>query len=259
MQALDTPRRIKRKQPHTETAEVARHLSPANYPVHEAVRPLLVELAYLRLRDKPPPGDVLFDHARSQLNRLRTKLEELGMPPEDVRDIYYALVAFIDEAMQADQGPLKDFWQAHLLQLELFGETRAGEGFFERLAEARDERRLAVLRVYYLCLLFGFQGVYAQHGEFERENLIAELRSVLGIQAVMEKALAPFGPRPDEPAADRERNRLLQRLAVGAAILAVVWYGGIAFTLDARARVLGGALSQAAAALVAGTGATASN
>ncbi|HWO11867.1 MAG TPA: DotU family type IV/VI secretion system protein, partial [Polyangiaceae bacterium] len=130
------PRRVRRKR--TPRAEgQARRLESPERPLHEAVRPLLVELSYLRRRENMPPADVLFEYARKQLNRLRAKLQELGLPPEDVTDAYYALVAFVDEVMQADQGPLKDFWQAHLLQLELFGETRAGEGFFDRLNRAR--------------------------------------------------------------------------------------------------------------------------
>src|SRR5262245_39851381 len=217
-----TPRRVKRKRPTRADGKVQR-IESAERPLHEAVRPLLVELSYLRRRENMPPADVLFEYARKQLNRLRAKLQEIGLPPEDVTDAYYALVAFVDEVMQADQGPLKDFWQAHLLQLELFGETRAGEGFYDRLSRAQDERRLAVLRVYYLCLLFGFHGVYAHHGELERENLMESVRESLGVALDDSAPLAPFGARPDEPAADGDRNRLLQWLAMAAAALAVVW------------------------------------
>lgn len=239
------PRRVKRKKLPLGEGK-AQRLESSGRPLHEAVRPLLVELSYLRRRENMPPADVLFEYARKQLNRLRTKLQELGLPPEDVTDAYYALVAFVDEVMQADQGPLKDFWQAHLLQLELFGETRAGEGFYDRLTRAQDERRLSVLRVYYLCLLFGFHGIYAHHGELERENLMESVRESLGIALDDSAPLAPFGPRPDEPAADGNRNRLLQWLATSAAALAVVGYLGIAFSLNASARALSDALARAA-------------
>jgi type IV/VI secretion system ImpK/VasF family protein len=249
--AIDTaPRRVKRRlELRDNTSE---RLDSAERPVQDAVRPLLVELAHLRRREQLPPADLLFDHARAQLTKLRTKLEALRLPTEDVQDVYYALVAFVDEAMQADQGPLKDFWQAHLLQLELFGETRAGEGFYDRLNRARNDGRSAVMRVYYTCLLFGFSGIYAGHGELERENLIEGLRSTLGISADDRSALAPCGARPDEPAADRERNRLLQWLATAAAGVSVIWYVGVAFSLDARARLLTDALTHAAEDLAAG-------
>ena len=245
------PRRVKRKQTARAESRAARLESPER-PLHEAVRPLLVELSYLRRRENRPPADVLFEYARKQLNRVRAKLQELGLPPEDVTDAYYALVAFVDEVMQADQGPLKDFWQAHLLQLELFGETRAGEGFYDRLNRAREERRLSVLRVYYLCLLFGFHGIYAHHGELERENLMESVRESLGIALDDSAPLAPFGARPDEPAADGDRNRLLQWLAICAAGLAVIWYAGVAFSVNARARALEDALSRASDTITQG-------
>lgn len=242
------PRRVRRKRAANAEGK-AHRLESLGRPLHEAVRPLLVELTYLRRRENMPPADVLFEYARKQLNRLRAKLQELGLSPEDVTDAYYALVAFVDEVMQADQGPLKDFWQAHLLQLELFGETRAGEGFFDRLNRALEERRLAVLRVYYLCLLFGFHGIYAHHGELERENLMESVRESLGIALDDSAPLAPFGARPDEPAADAGRNRLLQWLARSAAALAVIWYAGVAFSVNARARALERALSQSSDAI----------
>lgn len=252
MQSLEEPRAIQHLSPSGLAADAPQRLVSHEYPVHEAVRPLLVELSYLRSRGQMPPGDVLFTHARSELNRLRAKLEELALPPDDVRDIYYALVAFIDEMMQADSGPLKDFWEAHLLQLELFGETHAGEGFFDRLNEALDARRIAVVRVYYLCLLFGFQGIYAKHGELERENLIEEVREALGIPPEPTGPLAPFGARPDEPAANQERNRLLLWLSGTAAVLMVVGYIGIAFAVDARGRALSTVLAETAKSLIAG-------
>ncbi|MET0389589.1 MAG: DotU family type IV/VI secretion system protein [Polyangiales bacterium] len=251
MHAIDAaPRRVKRRQTPNE-ARLDR-LDAPDRPLQDAVRPLLVELAYLRQRDTMPPADVVFDHARRSLNQLRAKLEELRLADHDVTDVYYALVAFVDEAMQADQGPLKDFWQAHLLQLELFGETRAGEGFFDRLLRLQSDRRLGVLRVYYLCLLFGFQGIYAHHGELERENLIESVRETLSIPIDEARPLAPFGPRPDEPATDQRRSRLLQWLAGVSAALAVVWYLGIAFSVDARARVLTSDVSRAADDVAAG-------
>ena len=89
------PRRVRRKR--TPRAEgQARRLESPERPLHEAVRPLLVELSYLRRRENMPPADVLFEYARKQLNRLRTRLEEAGLPPEDVTDAYYALVAYVD-------------------------------------------------------------------------------------------------------------------------------------------------------------------
>ncbi|MDB4975952.1 MAG: putative transrane protein [Myxococcaceae bacterium] len=215
-------------------------LATLQRPIHDAVRPCLVELAYLGARERRTPPDVAYEHARKLLHTTKAKLEALSLPVDDVRDIHYALAAFGDEAMQQHPGPLKDFWQSHLLQLELYGETRAGEGFFERLERAKTDRRLGVLRVYHLCLLFGFHGIYGQHGELERENLLDEVRQALGDHGngLSHVRLSPHGERPDEPGMDQVRNRLLLWLASGTALAAAAWYVGISFTLDAQERTL---------------------
>jgi type VI secretion system protein ImpK len=223
--------------------------------ISEAIRPCLVEVACLGLRERKPPVDVAYAHARDLLNSTKSRLEALSLPREDVRDIFYALVAYTDEVMQLEPGPLKEFWQAHLLQLEYFDETRAGEGFFERLEKRKAEHSLPVLRVYHLCLLFGFHGIYAHHGELERENLIDSLRVILGDKQASARPtpLSPRGERPDEPGASRERNVLLQWFAGACAALAVIWYVGIVFAVDAQERVLAETLARAVEDLKLGT------
>lgn len=225
-----------RAQPPRET------FSGVTKKVNDAVRPCLVTVTQLLQlkRERRPPPEMAYQNLRALLNNTMRKLEGIGLSPEDQQNIRYALVAFIDEVMQSDPGPLRDFWVSHLLQLELFGETRAGEGFFERLERLRSEKRGPVLRVYYLCLLFGFHGIYGQHGELERENLIVGVQQALtecGALAT-DPVLAPRARRPDEPGIDRERNRLLQWLAIAAALMSVVWYVGLVFTVDAQERTL---------------------
>jgi type VI secretion system protein ImpK len=215
--------------------------------VHDAVRPCLTGVTYLARRDPLPPLDVVYEHARTLLSRAKLRLDGLSLAPADAEDVYYALVAYIDEVLQATPGPLKEFWQAHLLQLEHFGETRAGEGFFERLERAHNDGRLLALRVYYVCLLLGFRGIYGAHGELERENLIARVCESLGEArgALEARVLAPHGARPHEPGIDRRRNWLLQGVAVGALSMAALWYVGLLFVVDARAESLRDALTGA--------------
>lgn len=210
--------------------------------VNDVVRPTLITVSQLQQlkRERKPPPEMAYQNLRALLNTTMRKLEGIGLTPEDMQHVKYALVAFIDELMQADPGPLRDFWVSHLLQLEFFSETRAGEGFFERLERLRAEKRAPVLRVYYLCLLFGFHGIYGQHGELERENLIVGVQQALQECGALytDPVLAPHARRPDEPGIDRERNRLLQWLAIAAAVMAVVWYVGLVFTVDAQERNL---------------------
>ncbi|MFT3925124.1 MAG: DotU family type IV/VI secretion system protein [Myxococcales bacterium] len=208
--------------------------------LHEAVRPCLTTVLQIHSlkRDRKPPPETAQPHMRQLLATTMSRLEALNLSHEELQDLRYGLVAFIDEFMQADPGRLREFWQANLLQLEFFGETRAGEGFFERLEHAKAENRQSVMRVYYLCLLFGFQGIYGQHGELERENLIESLKDALGQRSRVSPTLSPHGDRPGEAGVDRTRNRLLQWLAVAAASMAVIWYFGLLFTIDAQEHTL---------------------
>jgi len=237
-QARRRVKRLRRERAVGEPLEMSIH-----GPIHDAVRPCLTEITYLAQRDPMPPNDVVYDFARTQLHRAKVRLDGLSLPPLDREDIHYALVAYIDEVLQA-RPELKEFWQAHLLQLEHFGETRAGEGFFDRLERAQSDARLPVLRVYYVCLLLGFRGIYGKHGDLERENLIARLRELLGESSdpLATRALSPFGARPDEPGADRRRNRLLQSVAVAAMTLSTLWYVALSFVVDAQAQSLVDAL-----------------
>lgn len=245
-------RPIRRVRTKIKKLRVEETLASLQQPVNEVVRPCLAGLVYLSADSRKMPPDVAYTHVRKLLVQTKAKLQGLGLRAEDAEDIHYALVAFADEVMQQQSPAMTEFWRAHLLQLELYGETRAGEGFFNRLQKAKDENRLAALRVFQLCLLFGFYGIYGEHGELERENLVEELRSALGEEKGRQITLAPHGGRPDEPTLDRVRNRLLLWLGAVAALGAVAWYVGIAFTLNAQANLLQEAVHQAARDLEVG-------
>jgi type VI secretion system protein ImpK len=238
-------RRIRRAQ--KDRAEARSTALSADCPIHDAVRPCLTGVTYLARRDPLPPLDVVYEHARSLLSHAKVRLDGLSLEPADTQDVYYALVAYIDEVLQSEPGPLKEFWQAHLLQLLHFGETRAGEGFFHRLERASSDGRLLVVRVYYVCLLLGFRGIYHAHGDLERENLIVRVRETLlrhdGLSGAA--TLAPHGARPHEPGTDRTRNWLLQSVAAAAMTLAALWYVGLVFVVDARAESLRSVLRSA--------------
>jgi type VI secretion system protein ImpK len=249
MDTADIARRSARKSRKKRVGDTGPIVRAGELPqrLNDAVRPCLTTIVQLQgvRRDRKPPPELAYQHVKALLTRTLQQIDALRLPPEDADHVRYALVAFIDEAMQSEAGPLRDFWQSHLLQLEQFGETRAGEGFFERLRRIQADDKNAILRVYYLCLLLGFHGMYGRQGELERENLLDDLRTRLEGPALDDVVLSPQGERPDEPGVDRERNRLLQWLAVGAASMAAVWYLGLLFTMDAQERNLSDILDRA--------------
>jgi type VI secretion system protein ImpK len=160
---------------------------------------------------------------------------KLGFSQSDVDDIRYALVALIDETMLAKGGALRDFWLPRVLQLRYFNENVAGEAFFQRLESVRrDPNRRDVLRVYYLCLMFGFHGQYrVRGGQVELADIIDRVRDDLNRSNHLngELPLSPRGVRPDEPIADSRRNLLLVWVSIVAAVASVLLYLGLKLSL----------------------------
>ena len=205
-----------------------------NRTAAERSRELQGETA-LDLADNPAR---LHERFCRELEQLQQRAQELGVSPDDADDARYALAALIDEAAVQEDGPLRDYWSARLLQMRLFSENVAGENFFERLAALRgDRKRVLVLRVYYLCLLFGFRGKYRLRGsELElleiEEGVRGELQRAGAIPS--ELVLSPSGRRPYEKLADGRRNQLLVTLAGVAACLSVLAYVGLRLALVHR-------------------------
>lgn len=194
------------------------------------------------------PAETVYNELKSKLEQAIERMRKVRASATDLEDIKYALVAFTDERMLQD-SPYADFWQSHRLQMEYFGETRGGEGFFERLRGIKSHpSRHGALRVYYICLLLGFHGMYRNMDGLGRENLIEELR--LALHSVLPEpatttGLSPHGSRPHEPAADRERNQLMRWLALTASAVGIAFYLGMRVTLDAREHTLDQRVRQA--------------
>jgi type VI secretion system protein ImpK len=134
-----------------------------------------------------------------------------------VDDITYAICALADEVALNAGEPLASGWMGHLLQFHYFRENTAGDGFFQRLETIRrDPRRREVLRVYALCLWFGFQGRYrVRGGELELMNLGESLQREVGPRPSEIEALSPHGDRPTE-ALGRARASLTLVYVTGA-------------------------------------------
>jgi type VI secretion system protein ImpK len=167
---------------------------------------------------------------------------KLGVSQQDLDEIRYALAALVDEIVVSKGGPVREFWLTHLLQLKYFGENVAGDMFFERLSVLRrDPARTDVLKVYYLCLMFGFRGKYrVRGGELELLDTIDAVRNELVRARVIpgDCVLSPNGARPYEAIADRRRNLLLTWIALGAAALSALLYIWLRLSLVDRAEQL---------------------
>ncbi len=177
------------------------------------------------------PGDA--EEVRRRVDRALYRMEldarEAGIPEGEVESAKYALCAFIDETILVSTLPLREAWSAHTLQLDLFGEHLAGEGFFQRLAEmgrALAEHEQAA-EVYYLCLALGFEGKYRLEGVEGLRRLTAELRGDLDRLHKGDDALSPPLPGGEGGIGGEVRRSLPPwvALAVSGALLVMLYSG----------------------------------
>lgn len=109
-----------------------------------------------------------------------------GKPLEAIRHCKYAFCALLDEIILNSEFDIRDEWERNPLQLRLFGEHLAGEGFFDRLEDLRLEpqKHIESIEVFYTCLILGFQGKYLLEGEDKLGYLTArvgqEITSIRG-------------------------------------------------------------------------------
>lgn len=175
-----------------------------------------------------PSPESLYTRLTGFIDALLKRGPKEGLAERDVAEMAYAIVALADEIALSQGEPLHSYWLGHMLQLRYFNENLAGEGFFRRLEPLRrDARRVEVLHVYYLCLLFGFQGQYAvRGGEVELLSLIETLHKEMSRSLEFPEELAPDAEPPDEAVVRRRRSPVLW-LSLAAVLGAVAVYVGL--------------------------------
>ncbi len=175
-------------------------------------------------------------HARLKgfVEALRARARDQGLSGREGDDIAYAIVALADEIAMGKPEPLRGYWMSQPLQLVFFNETLAGEGFFARLAEIRrDPRRADTLRVYYQCLLFGFQGKFSiRGGDLELMRLIDSIRPEVERNVEPPDSLSPAGEPPDEPLVRASGNNLFLYVALGMFAAAIAVFVGLKVSLS---------------------------
>ena len=121
-----------------------------------------------------------------------------GKTPEAIDSAKYAFCALLDETILSCEGGLRDEWERAPLQLRLFGEHLAGEGFFDRLDMLRldPDRNIETLEVYYTCLVLGFQGKYLLEGTERLSYLIGRIGQEIAQARGGKAAFAPHWKLP---------------------------------------------------------------
>lgn len=171
-------------------------------------------------------------HLRMAEERVRTR----GYSPEDVRQVIFAVVAFLDESVLSSRNPVFADWPRLPLQAELFGNQLGGELFFselQKLLGRADSNEVAdLIEVYGLCLMLGFRGRYAATGSGELQSIKRMVQDKLHRIRGASGALSPRGMIPADAVRLVQSDPWIKRLMiVMIATVSVTLVMGILFKL----------------------------
>jgi len=177
-----------------------------------------------------PPCEALKRRVMMLFEEMERVAPTRSVLHSDVEHAQYALAAHLDEVVQYSDWPGRDEWAQNPLQALLFGESRAGVRFFDRLQQVREQGSPAVL-VYYTCLVMGFQGEHRLGDDAVLDRLIAELSREATRSP---KVLSAHGKRPDDrglgqrmlPYMQLAGACLIVALVVTLALYSVITYVG---------------------------------
>ncbi|MCA9689001.1 MAG: DotU family type IV/VI secretion system protein [Myxococcales bacterium] len=206
----------------------------------------LVQLRHL-VSPLPVSAEAISREVIAIIERTQQRARRAGYTHQEIEDMSYALVAAVDEVALARPGELAEHWVGNLLQMHFFGENVAGDVFFSRLerlmrAESHVHSWRDVLRVYFLCLSFGFAGRYRVRGGEGELLEISDAARALVVQDDDDIKLSPRGARPDDRGVKTRRR--LPMIGFAAAVLglsALVYVGlrvSLASSLDDAVRCL---------------------
>ena len=184
----------------------------------QEVFPAVVRLRYNR--QAVLDAETFRAQMRQALRVAEQEARSRGSSAEDVKQVIFAVVAFLDESVLTSRNPVFVNWPRSPLQAELFGHQLAGEIFFQELQKAlnrSDSQETAdLLEVYYLCLLLGFKGRYAAGGDLRSvmaatQEKIRRIRGPIG-------ALSPRGAIPADAVRMVQTDRVSRWLGRAALI-----------------------------------------
>jgi type VI secretion system protein ImpK len=144
----------------------------------DCARPVFQKVSWIK-RDSASLPEDFFDQAQATFLAFERDALQAGVNSRMVHEAKYALVAFVDELVVGSTWTKKAEWMSQPLQLALFGEHLAGEGFYQHLSDLRQfgAQFIDALEIYYLCLQLGFMGKYRLQQKEVFLGLQADLRS----------------------------------------------------------------------------------
>lgn len=141
----------------------------------KAVDPIF--LATLQFIDRIERSDrlVAADERATLLRKIDDAEMQLGNTPE-WQLAKYALCSWIDALLIDAPWQGKGWWKDNCLEKKYFGRRDAHEAFFQRSTEAAGLSRKDALEVYYLAVVLGFRGFYADSDSSYKSSIVSAHR-----------------------------------------------------------------------------------
>jgi type VI secretion system protein ImpK len=155
------------------------------------------------------PSNDLRPKIASMLTDFENRAERYRFSSKITQVAKFALAAFVDETVLSSNFNLKEEWEKNPLQLEYFGESLAGNKFFEKLAAMNKQIDVTAdaVEIYYVCMLLGFKGRY---GVYEKEKLLTIMQETANALVKAGKIrpveLSPHWLADDQPEPPKPRK-----------------------------------------------------
>jgi type VI secretion system protein ImpK len=139
---------------------------------------------YMALFQQAPEGQrpslpALQSHVLRLLKEISADPRGQDVPPAELEEARFALVAWVDEVVLRSDWAGRDAWEREPLQLQVFATNKAGDEFYEHLERLHPDQ-LAAREIYFLCLAMGFEGGYVGR-DADRQTLMARQYEMLRV------------------------------------------------------------------------------
>jgi type VI secretion system protein ImpK len=155
------------------------------------------------------PSNDLRPKIAAMLTDFENRAERYRFSSKITQVAKFALAAFVDETVLSSNFNLKEEWEKNPLQLEYFGESLAGNKFFEKLAAMNKQIDVTAdaVEIYYVCMLLGFKGRY---GVYEKEKLLTIMQetanALVRAGKIRPVELSPHWLADDQPEPPKPRK-----------------------------------------------------
>jgi len=233
VRSMTVPSLLPGRQPEDHTAPPVNEVGSTRTSLLDLMSDGFYMLFLLRNRFAPESTAPFRQRIQSFLATFERQAKALDHSTQDIYLSKYAFCALVDECVLHSQFRVREDWELHPLQLELFGDQLAGEHFFERLEEARREGkpRIAVLEVFHMCLLVGFRGRYVLEGSEKLAYLTARLGDEIAHLKGSRPGFAPHWAAPDTVAHRLRHETPLWALLSLVALASLLAFAGMRWSL----------------------------